>query len=80
MSDTSIRISEQAKHRLDLLKRDDESYDDVIRRLTTQDKWAGFGAVEADEEAFREAVRDVREESRRNMAEDIGETGTEPEQ
>lgn len=80
MGDTSIRISDGAKRRLDLLKRDGESYDDVIRRLATRDKWAGFGVLEDDQEAFREAVRGVREETRRNMTDDIEETGSGQEQ
>lgn len=48
MSDTSIRLSSEAKRRLDLHKREGESYDDVIRRLTGRDKWAAFGAFEGD--------------------------------
>lgn len=45
ISDTSIRVSEAAKERLQLHKREGESYDDVIMRLTERDPWAGFGAL-----------------------------------
>ncbi|MFC6756702.1 antitoxin VapB family protein [Halomicroarcula sp. GCM10025894] len=45
MSGTTIRLSEEAKERLTLLKRKGESYEDVIMRLTETDKWAGFGVL-----------------------------------
>ena len=45
MSSTSIRLSKEAKARLDRFKQEGESYEDVIMRLTERDKWAGFGAL-----------------------------------
>lgn len=38
LSGTSIRRSDEAKARLDLHKRPDESYNDMIPRLTIDDK------------------------------------------
>lgn len=57
MSDTTIQLSADAKRRLDLHRRDGESYDDVIRRLIDGDRWAGFGAFdEADADEVAEGV------------------------
>jgi len=72
MSDTSIRVSNETKQRLELHKRDDESYDEVIQRLTADDKWAGFGALGEDSN-IREGMERMREETRSGMAERIEE-------
>jgi len=72
MSDTSIRVSNETKQRLELHKRDDESYDDVIRRLTEDDKWAGFGAL-GENPNIREGMERVREETRSGMSDRIEE-------
>ena len=71
MGSTSIRLSEAAKQRLDLLKREGESFDDLIMRLTEGDRWSGFGLADADPAAAREGLAAVRERLRRDMAEDI---------
>jgi predicted CopG family antitoxin len=71
VGDTSIRVSRDAKARLDLHKRDDESYDDVILRLASRDKWAGFGVAGGDPEAAREGMADLRDSMRESMARDI---------
>ena len=71
MGDTSIRVSEEAKARLDLHKRDDESYEDVIIRLTERDKWAGFGALSGSGTEIREGMDRIREEMRDGMTDDI---------
>lgn len=70
MGDTSIRVSEETKARLDLVKRAEESYEDVIRRLTERDKWAGFGVL-SQTEATRTGLDRVREELRAGMTEDL---------
>ena len=58
---TSIRLSDEAKSRLDLFKGDDESYNDVIIRLTSDDKWAGFGiASNSDDEGMDEIREQMR--------------------
>jgi predicted CopG family antitoxin len=72
MADTSIRVSEEAKRRLDIHKRDGESYEDVILRLTERDQWAGFGALSESETETRGGMERIREEMRGNMAEDVG--------
>lgn len=68
MPSTTIRLSEETKRRLDTLKRGDESYETVIRRLAERDRWAGFGAfeeAEADDAAagLAEIRADLEEES-----------------
>lgn len=45
MASKTIRISEENWERLHDLKRSDESFDDLVTRLTTRDKWRGFGAL-----------------------------------
>jgi len=70
MGGLSIRISRDAKERLDLHKRDDESYDDIILRLTSTDKWAGFGVAGGDPEASREGMADLRDSMRESMDRD----------
>ena len=73
MGDTSIRVSDEAKHRLDLYKREGESYEDVILRLTERDKWAGFGALAETETDTRAAMDTVREKMRGTVEDDIDE-------
>lgn len=74
MSDTSIRVSEAAKARLDLFKREGESYEEVIMRLTERDEWAGFGALADTEGDTREGMRAMREKMREGMDEDVRES------
>lgn len=71
MGDTSIRVSEEAKQRLDLHKREGESYEDVILRLTDRDKWAGFGVLADTETDTRQGMATIREQLREGMATDI---------
>jgi len=71
MGDTSIRVSEEAKARLDLFKREDESYEDVIMRITERDQWAGFGALSDTDTDTREGLERMRERLRDGMADDI---------
>jgi len=71
MGDTSIRVSEEAKQRLDLHKREGESYEDVILRLTDRDKWAGFGVLADTETDTRQGMATMREQLREGMATDI---------
>ena len=75
MSDTSIRVSEEAKQRLDLFKREDESYEDVILRLTERDQWVGFGVLGDTETDTRTGMEKMREQMRAEMDADIEETG-----
>lgn len=62
MADTSIRVSEETKARLETLKRPDESFDDLLGRLTNRERWAGFGVLsDIDPGAFRERVQAAHE-------------------
>lgn len=71
MGTTSIRLSTEAKTRLDLYKREGESYEDVILRLTERDPWAGFGALADAEQDTGEGMRRIREKMRRDMEDDV---------
>ncbi len=64
MGDTSIRVSDEAKGRLDLHKREGESYEDVIMRLTERDRWTGFGVLSETETETRAGLDRMREEMR----------------
>lgn len=71
MGDTSIRVSDEAKQRLDLHKREGESYEDVILRLTERNQWAGFGVLSDTETGTREGMEKIRDEMREGMTNDI---------
>lgn len=73
MGDTTIRVSEEVKARLDLHKRPDESYEDVIVRLTERDQWAGFGVLTDADSCTREGMAELREQLREGMATDVEE-------
>lgn len=73
MSDTSIRLSDAAKKRLDIYKREGESYNDAIIRLTSKDRWAGFGIAAGDSSDARDGVDEIRSSMRRQMERDIEE-------
>ena len=60
MADTSIRLSEEAKARLDRFRRQGESYEDAVVRLTERDRWAGFGALADTETDTREGIYRLR--------------------
>ena len=64
MGDTSIRLSTEAKNRLDLFKKDNESYNDAIMRLTERDQWAGFGIAHGDPANARDGLDDIRQQMR----------------
>ncbi len=68
MPDTSIHVSEAARRRLDLFKQDDESYNDVIMRLTSRNKWAGFGIASNDPVHAREGLAAIRNDMRETMS------------
>jgi len=59
---TSIRVSDETKDLLERLKRDDETFDELLHRLASDEEPINIGAwsnEEADE--AREAVRRSRE-------------------
>lgn len=71
MSDTSIRVSEETKARLDIFKREGESYEDVILRLTERNKWAGFGVLSNTETDTRKGMKRMRDEMREGTVQNI---------
>jgi len=73
--DTGLKKS---KRRLDLYKREGESYEDVIRRLTERDKWAGFGALADAEPDTQSAMEKVRDAMREGMTDDVDATDDRP--
>ncbi len=65
MSRTSIPVDEATKERLDRLKRDDETWDEFLKRVTSSEEPIEAGAW-TDEEADRakEAIREARDDWR----------------
>lgn len=72
MSETTIWLPEEAKARLTVLKREGESYEDVIMRLTGRDKWAGFGALAESDTETSDGMERIRAEMRDGLGDDIG--------
>ena len=63
---TSIRVSERTKARLDRLKRDSESFDELLRRLTSEEEPIEIGSWDAETaERARQAVSRSREQFER---------------
>jgi lipase chaperone LimK len=62
MSRTSIPVDESTKQRLDRLKRDDETWDEFLERITATEEPIEAGAW-SDEEAdkAKESIRQSRE-------------------
>lgn len=59
---TSIRVSEDTKELLERLKRDDETFDELLHRLASDEQPVNVGAWSGEEaDRAREAVRRSRE-------------------
>lgn len=59
---TSIRVSDETKAKLDRLKRDDESFDDLLERLVSDEEPITVGAWDSDTaDRARDAVDRSRE-------------------
>jgi predicted CopG family antitoxin len=59
---TSIRVSDDTKRLLEDLKRDDETFDELLERLASSEKPIDIGAWSDDEaDRAREAVKRSRE-------------------
>lgn len=71
-----IRVTPGTKERLERRKRSDESYNDVIERLLTEDRdlLAGFGAAKDREgETMAETVARRKERSKKRIEDMDGE-------
>jgi len=63
---TSIRVSERTKAKLDRLKRDDESFDELLDRLTNEETPIEIGAWDSETaDRARDAVARSRESFKR---------------
>lgn len=59
---TSIRVSEETKAKLDRLKRDDESFDELLDRLATDEEPIDIGSWDSETaDRARDAVSQSRE-------------------
>lgn len=75
MGTKTITVTEEAYERLRAMKRDDESFTDVLLRVTggEKDVMKGFGSWE--DPGLREAVGDAREEFNEdfeNVSKEVG--------
>ena len=61
--DASIRVSDETKRKLEALKRDDESFDDLLDRLATNARSMEAGAWAGTSKAAhaRDAINRTRE-------------------
>lgn len=62
MSRTSISVDAETKKRLDRLKRDTETWDEFLKRITDTEQPIEAGAWSDDKaEQAKESIRDARE-------------------
>lgn len=62
MSRTSIPVDSETKDRLDELKRDDETWDEFLLRISTDEEPIEAGAWSEEEaETAKERIRESRE-------------------
>ncbi|ACV11290.1 conserved hypothetical protein [Halorhabdus utahensis DSM 12940] len=75
-ADEQIRVSDRVKRELDRLRRENESYNDVLERVLDEEKlgdfYDGFGRW-SDEEADR--VREARRKSKEKRKQRLRERG-----
>lgn len=69
MASKNISLREEAYERLNALKREDESFSDVVLRITESDRWSGFGALA--ETDIQEGMEQAREEATGGMESSI---------
>lgn len=59
---TSIRVSDETKELLERLKRDDETFDELLHRLASDEQPIDIGAWSSEKaDRAREAVEESRE-------------------
>lgn len=61
---TSIRVSEETKEKLDRLKRDDESFDELLDRLASDEEPIAIGSWDSD---TADRARDTIDRSRESF-------------
>lgn len=54
---SSIRISDETKKKLELIKRDDETYDELLARLATREKDVEERGGFADDDVVEDMAR-----------------------
>lgn len=65
MARTSIPVDKSTKERLDRLKRDDETWDEFLERITTAEEPIEAGAwSDATPDRAKESIRDARKQWR----------------
>ena len=60
---TTLRVSDETKAKLEAIKRDDETFDELLDRLTRSERPLEAGAWEGTDkaEAARDAITQTRE-------------------
>ncbi|MEF8801989.1 MAG: antitoxin VapB family protein [Halolamina sp.] len=73
MGTKNISLKEEAYERLRALKRENESFSDVVLRITESDRWSGFGAL--SETDIQEGMQQAKSELSTGMEESLEESG-----
>lgn len=73
MGTKNISLKQEAYERLRALKREDESFSDVVLRITESDRWSGFGTL--SETDIQEGMQQAKSELSTGMEESIEESG-----
>jgi len=71
MASKNISLKLEAYERLNALKREEESFSDVVLRLTERDQWSGFGALSGSD--IQEGMEQAKDEMNEGMSDSIRE-------